>query len=151
MRSREQFLRTYTFLDRLLNDVYGKNHYDLLPTLKRKKIPYPGPLKHSSNGIQKRYENLEFLDRFNKEDINAIMRGIATYKKSGFNVDEISDKSELDRKGNPVWAPYSDANREEYDQEIGLVSMHTRVKRDDHDSPSEKLRAEMKFQGWNSY
>ena len=118
LRSREQFLRTYTFLDRLLNDVYGKNHYDLLPTLKRKKIPYPGPPKHSSNGIQKRHENLEFLDRFNKEDINAIMRGIATYKKSGFNVDEISDKSELDRKGNPVWAPYSDANREEFDQII---------------------------------
>ena len=118
LRSREQFMRTYTFLDRLLNDVYGKNHYDLLPTLIRKEIPYPGPPKHSSNGIQKRHENLEFLDRFNKEDIDAIMRGIATYKESGFNVDEISDKSELDRKGNPVWAPYSNANRKEFDQII---------------------------------
>ncbi|MEC9112083.1 MAG: DUF1592 domain-containing protein, partial [Verrucomicrobiota bacterium] len=118
LRSREQFMRTYTFIDRLLNDVYGKNHYDLLPTLIRKEIPYPGPPKHSSNGIQKRHENLEFLDRFNKEDIDAIMRGIATYKESGFNVDEISDKSELDRKGNPVWAPYSNANRKEFDQII---------------------------------
>ena len=118
LRSRERFLRTYTFLDRLLNDVYGKNHYDLLPTLIRKEIPYPGPPKHSSNGIQKRHENLEFLDRFNKEDIDAIMRGIATYKESGFNVDEISDRSELDRKGNPVWAPYSNANRKEFDQII---------------------------------
>ncbi|MEC9043680.1 MAG: DUF1592 domain-containing protein, partial [Verrucomicrobiota bacterium] len=118
LRSREQFMRTYTFLDRLLNDVYGKNHYDLLPSLIRKEIPYPGPPKHSSTGIQKRHENLEFLDRFNKEDIDAIMRGIATYKESGFNVDEISDKSELDRKGNPVWAPYSNANRKEFDQII---------------------------------
>ena len=46
------------------------------------------------------------------------MRGIASYKKGDFKVDEISDKSELDRNGNPVWAPYSDANRNEFDQII---------------------------------
>lgn len=118
LRSREKFLRTYTFFDQLLNDIYGKDHDDLLPKLTRKEIPYPGPPKHSSNGIQKRHENLEFLDRFNKEDIDAIMRGIASYKKGDFKVDEISDKSELDRNGNPVWAPYSDANRNEFDQII---------------------------------
>ena len=118
LRGREKFLRTYTFFDQLLNDIYGKDHDDLLPKLTRKEIPYPGPPKHSSNGIQKRHENLEFLDRFNKEDIDAIMRGIASYKKGDFKVDEISDKSELDRNGNPVWAPYSDANRNEFDQII---------------------------------
>ena len=118
LRSREKFLRTYTFFDQLLNDIYGKDHDDLLPKLTRKENPYPGTPKHSINGIQKRHENLEFLDRFNKEDIDAIMRGIASYKKGDFKVDEISDKSELDRNGNPVWAPYSDANRNEFDQII---------------------------------
>ena len=118
LRSREKFLRTYSFMQRLLKEIYGNQHKDLLPKLIRKEIPYPGPPKHSTNGIQKRHENLEFLDRFNKEDIQAILQGIATYKSTAYKVDEITDKSELDLKGNPVWAPYSNTNRAEFDSII---------------------------------
>ena len=120
LRSRERFLRTYPFMERLLNDIYGKEHKELFSKLVRKEIPYPGPPKHSTNGIQKRHDNLDFLDRFNHEDIRAILQGIATYKQTDFKVDENTAKSELDSQGKSVWAPYSDANRAEFNNIIEL-------------------------------
>lgn len=118
MRSRERFLRTYSFLERLLNDIYGEEYEKLLPKVVRKEIPYPGPPKHSTSGIQKRHDNLDFLGRFNQEDIRAILQGVATYKRTAFKVDEIKGKSGLDRSGKPVWAPYSEANLAEFENII---------------------------------
>ena len=115
MRSRERFLRTYSFLERLLNDIYGEEHEKLLPKVVRKEIPYPGPPKRVT---QKRHDNLDFLGRFNQEDIRAILQGVATYKRTAFKVDEITEKSELDRSGKPVWAPYSEANLAEFENII---------------------------------
>ncbi|MCP4974073.1 MAG: hypothetical protein GY914_10455, partial [Prochlorococcus sp.] len=115
MRSRERFLRTYSFLERLLNDIYGEEHEKLLPKVVRKEIPYPGPPKRAG---RKRHDNLDFLDRFNQEDIRAILQGVATYKRTAFKVDEITEKSELDRSGKPVWAPYSEANLAEFENII---------------------------------
>lgn len=118
LRSREQFMRTFSFMDRLLNEIYGEQHESLLPVLVRKQIPYPGPPKHSKNGIQKRHENLDFLGRFDREDIRAILLGIATYKRTDYRVDEVADRSELDRNGNPVWAPYRGEDLAEFDNII---------------------------------
>jgi len=115
LRSRERFLRTYSFLERLLNDIYGEEHEKLLPKVVRKEIPYPGPPKRAS---RKRVDNLGFLGRFNQEDIRAILQGVATYKRTAFKVDEIREKSELDRSGKPVWAPYSEANLAEFENII---------------------------------
>ena len=115
MRSRERFLRTYSFLERLLNDIYGEEHEKLLPKVVRKEIPYPGPPKRAS---RKRVDNLGFLGRFDQEDIRAILQGVATYKRTAFKVDEIREKSELDRSGKPVWAPYSEANLAEFENII---------------------------------
>ena len=118
LRSRERFLREYSFMERLLKDIYGDQHEVLLPEVVRKEIPYPGPPEHSTNGIQKRHENLEFLGRFDQEDIRAILRAVATCKRTAYQVVEVTDKSRLDRQGNPVWAPYSDADRDEFDSII---------------------------------
>lgn len=118
LRLREQFLRTFPFMQRLLRETYGDQHDALLPKLIRKDIPYPGPPKHTKNGIQKRHENLGFLDRFDREDIRAIFQGIATYKRSDYEISEDTGSFELDRNGNPVWAPYSDENRAEFDSII---------------------------------
>lgn len=118
LRSRDRFLRTYSFMERLLEEIYGDQHEVLLPKLVRKEIPYPGPPKHSTNGIQKRHENLDFLGRFDKDDIQAILRGIATYKRTDYAVEEVTAKAKLDRNGKPVWAPYSDADRAEFDSII---------------------------------
>ncbi len=115
IRSREAFLRSYSFMDQLLKEIYGDKNDQLLPKVIRQNVPYPGPPQHTNNGIQPRHENLEFLGRFNNEDTQAILRGIATYKQTPFTVEEISTKAELDRKGNAVWYPYSEANREEFD------------------------------------
>ncbi|MEM7476889.1 MAG: c-type cytochrome domain-containing protein, partial [Planctomycetota bacterium] len=45
LRSREQFLSTFTFLQRLLQELYGDEHDELLPKFVRMEIPYPGPPK----------------------------------------------------------------------------------------------------------
>ena len=118
LRSRENFLKNYSFIARLLEDIYGEEHEKLLPKVVRQEIPYPGPPKHQANGIQKRHENLEFLGRFDREDIQAILRGITTYKQTEYKVEEITEKSESDNKGNAVWAPYSEANLAEYNHII---------------------------------
>ena len=118
VRSRETFLRTYPFMVQLLKDIHGPQHEDLLPKLIRKEIPYPGPPKHSTSGIQARHENIEFLDRFNREDIQAILQGIAIYKRTAYAVKEVKTESQADRNGNAVWSPYSDANRAEFDNII---------------------------------
>jgi len=116
--AREKFMREFSFMDRMLREVFGDQHESLLPELNRIEIPYPGPPQHSQRGIQKRHENLGFLGRFNKQDIQAILQGIATYKTTGYEVQENVESMELDRKGVAVWAPYSDANRAEFDRII---------------------------------
>ncbi len=118
LRNREQFLRTYVFMERLLKNIYGEEHEKLLPKVVRQDIAYPGPPKHQANGIQKRHENLDFLGRFDQEDLQAILRGIVTYKGTEYKVEEITAKSESDNKGNAVWAPYSEANLAEYNHII---------------------------------
>ena len=118
LRRREEFLRTYPFMERLLKEIYGARHENLLPDVVRKKIPYPGPPSHSKKGVRGRHENLDFLGRFDQEDIRAILQGISAYKRTAFVVEELTAKSEEDLRGNPVWAPYSDANRAEYDEII---------------------------------
>ena len=118
LRSRENFLKSHSFMARLLKEIHGKEHEKLLPEVIRQDIPYPGPPKHQANGIQKRHENLEFLGRFDQEDIRAILRGITTYKQTEYKVEKITEKSESDNKGNAVWAPYSEANLAEYNHII---------------------------------
>lgn len=118
LRSREKFLKTYAFMEKLLKDLYGDQHASLLPEVVRKEIPYPGPPKHSTNGIQQRHTNLDFLGRFDQEDIRAILQGIATYKRTAYEVEELTAESKPDRQGKPVWAPYSDADRAEFDSII---------------------------------
>ena len=118
LRSREQFLTTYSNMEQLLKEIYGDQHEVLLPELVRKEIPYPGPPMHSKNGIQKRHENLDFLGRFDQEDIRAILQGIATYKRTAYEVEELAAESQPDRNGNPVWAPYRAADRDEFDNII---------------------------------
>jgi len=118
VRKREAFLRTYPFMERLLREIYGNRHQELLPTLVRQEIPYPGPPKHTQNGIQKRHENMEFLNRFNREDTQAILNGIANYKQTAYEVQENKANAQTDTKGNPVWAPYSDANLAEFNNII---------------------------------
>ena len=118
VRKREAFLRTYPFMERLLTEVYGNQHQELLPTLVRKELPYPGPPKHTKNGIQKRHENMEFLNRFNREDTQAILNGIAIYKRTAYTVQENTANSQTDAQGKAVWAPYSPANLAEFDNII---------------------------------
>ena len=42
LRSRENFLKTYSFMARLLEDIYGEEHEELQPEVVRQEIPTPG-------------------------------------------------------------------------------------------------------------
>lgn len=44
LRSREKFLTTYTYMDRLLKDIYGDEHTSLLPEVKRVDVRSPDPV-----------------------------------------------------------------------------------------------------------
>ncbi|MCP4830370.1 MAG: DUF1588 domain-containing protein [Proteobacteria bacterium] len=118
LRSRDRFLRTPGYMKRLLKDIYGDEHEKLLPELVRKQIAYPGPIAHKHGGFNKRNSNLGFLPRFNREDIQAIMRGIATYKETPYKIVELAEQAKLDSRGNLAWAPYSEADRAEFDRII---------------------------------
>ncbi|MGB1926012.1 MAG: DUF1592 domain-containing protein, partial [Rubripirellula sp.] len=118
MRNREAFLSNFHYLDRLLREIYSEEHELLLPELVRQEITYPGPPRHSTSGIQKRHENLEFLDRFDREDTQAILRGIRRYKQTAFTVAEDRKKPQQDNKGNSVWFPYTEKDYLEFDQII---------------------------------
>lgn len=115
IRARKKFLTSPSFMEQLLQDIYGQQHVKLLPKLVRKKIPYPGPPKHTNNGIQKRHENLEFLGRFDREDIQAILQGIATYIRTDYQVEEDMSEVKRDLQGNPVWSPYRKSDLAEFD------------------------------------
>jgi len=118
LKARETFLRNFSSFDHLLQEIYGDSHEALKPVVVHQKIPYPGPPQHSTNGIQKRHDNLEFLDRFDHEDIFSIMQGIRTYKTTAFVVTEDQGRAELDEKGDRVWAPYREADLTEFDEII---------------------------------
>ena len=60
------------------------------------------------------------MGRFNRDDIDAILQGITTYKKAEFKVNEIPAESLSDLKGNPVWVPYTEADRAEFEKIILL-------------------------------
>ena len=42
LRLREAFLTTPSFMEHLLQEIYGDQHDELLPTYVRNNIPYPG-------------------------------------------------------------------------------------------------------------
>ena len=114
IRAREEFLTTPSFMEQVLQNIYGKQHDALLPTYVRNEIPYPGPPKHTNNGIQKRHDNLEFLGRFDQEDIHSILQGIATYIRTDYKIEEVASEVKPDLQGNPVWAPYRQSDLIEF-------------------------------------
>lgn len=118
LRNRLDFLTTFSFMETLLKEIYGKEHEKLQPRLTRIVAPYPGPPRHSTAGIQSRQDNLEFLDRFDKEDTRAILEGIARYTQSDFDFQEDKSRSQANQKGEHVWSPYTKKNRTDFDRII---------------------------------
>ncbi len=109
LRSRQQFLTTYSYMEHLLKDIYGDGNDALLPKLQRTEAPYPGAVMKNGKP-QKRNDNLGFLPRLNAEDVDAIFHGIATYKK-----DDLTFK-EVVAEGQTSWGPYTGMQREAFDE-----------------------------------
>jgi mono/diheme cytochrome c family protein len=92
LRSRAQFLNTYTYMDRLLKDIYGSQHYALLPEVKRVDVRYPDPV--IKNGKVHIEPNLGLLGRMDKADLEAVFRGIHAYHGEGVEFDRVIEQSE---------------------------------------------------------
>ena len=92
LRSREQFLNTYTVMDRLLNDIYGSQHDSLLPEVKRVDVRSPDPV--IKNGKVHVETNLGLLGRMDRSDLEAVYRGINAHGGDGVEYERIIEQSE---------------------------------------------------------
>jgi mono/diheme cytochrome c family protein len=92
LRSREKFLTTYTYMDRVLKDIYGEQHDALLPEVKRVDVRAPDPLM--KNGKPHFETNLGLLGRMDKADLEAVYRGINAYQGKDVEYDRVIEQSE---------------------------------------------------------
>lgn len=94
LRSREEFLTTYSYMERLLNEIYGEKHAGLLPRLKRLEVKNPDPvMKDGKAQIQ---TNFGLLERMDSLDLEAVYRGINAYRSEGAECDRIVEQCERD-------------------------------------------------------
>ncbi|MGY8642206.1 MAG: DUF1588 domain-containing protein [Verrucomicrobiales bacterium] len=118
LRSRKDFLTTDNYIDHLLEEIYGDKHEALLPKLERVDIPFPGMRKRKFPGEKTyRIQRPEFINSLDKQDVDAVFRGIVTYKKTPDEVTEDTAKVMKDDKGS-LWAPYLDDQRADYEEII---------------------------------
>ena len=112
LRSREDFLSIEGSMDHLLQEIYGDKHEALLPRIERVDIPFPG-MPQKAHRIQRS----GFLNRQDKQDVEEVLRGIVTYKKTPDKVTEDTSREMKDDKGSP-WAPYLEEQRSDYERII---------------------------------
>ena len=121
LRRREGFLTTDGYIERLLQDIYVEKHEALLPKLKRVDIAFPGMRPRKFPGEKTyRIQRSEFLNGLDKQDVDAVFRGIVNHKKTPYEVAEDASKAEKDAKGE-LWTPYMDAQRADYEKIILLA------------------------------
>jgi mono/diheme cytochrome c family protein len=94
LHAREKFLTTYTYMDRLLKDIYGDQNAALLPEVKRVDVRSPDPF--IKNGKVHVETNLGLLGRMDKVDLEAVYRGINACQGEGVEYERIIELSERD-------------------------------------------------------
>lgn len=118
LRLRENFLLTDTYMDHLLQMIFGDKHEALLPKIERVNISFPGMRKRKFPGEKTyRIQRSEFLNSQDKEDVEAVFRSMVTYKKTPYKVAEDQAKERKDDKGEP-WTPYLEEQRLDYEKVI---------------------------------
>ena len=118
LRARESFLTTDGYMERILKEIYGDRHEALLPKLVRVDIPFPGMRPRKFPGEKTyRIQRPEFINGLDKQDVDAVFRGIVTYKKTPYKVTENATKLKKDVKGE-LWAPYLDDQRADHEKII---------------------------------
>jgi hypothetical protein len=94
LASREGFLTTPFYMERLLRDIYGEGNEALLPVIKRVDLPDPQPVMR--NGQVRIETNLGLLDRLDKIDLTAVFEGLHEYHKEGVEYERIIEQCERD-------------------------------------------------------
>jgi len=118
LRSREDFLTTDGYMERLLQVIYGDEHEVLLPKLVRVDIPYPGMRPRKFPGEKTyRIQRPEFINGLDRQDAEAVFRSMMTYKKTPNEFSEDMTKVAKDVKGE-TWAPYLDSQRADHESII---------------------------------
>ena len=94
LASRELFLTTHGYMERLLKDIYAGQNDALLPEFNRASVPDPLPMMR--NGQVMIEKNLGLLDRLDNIDLNAIFQGLHAYHREGEDFDRMIGQCERD-------------------------------------------------------
>jgi hypothetical protein len=94
LASRERFLTTHSYMERLLKDIYAEKNEALMPKAKRVSVPDPQPMMR--NGQVRIETNLGLLDRLDNIDLTAVFQGLHAYHKEGVAYDHVIEQSERD-------------------------------------------------------
>jgi hypothetical protein len=94
LASRERFLTTRSYMERLLKDIYAEKNEALMPKAKRVSVPDPQPMMR--NGQVRIETNLGLLDRLDNIDLTAVFQGLHAYHKEGVEFDRVIEQSERD-------------------------------------------------------
>lgn len=111
LKSRENFLTTNGYMERLLKDIHKGKHESLLPGVKRFEVSYPEAPTNKGKPAG-RITNLGLIGRLDGIDVEAVYHGIATHAGDGFGV-----KATPLEKGE-VYKPYPQSTRDAYDEII---------------------------------
>ena len=91
--TRKNFLNQ--FIKQIAKYIYKDKNEALLPTFAKLETPNP-PMKKDEKGNEWREGNLGILDRFEKQDMNAIYLGINLYKTADVKYEQVIEKCEKD-------------------------------------------------------
>jgi cytochrome c553 len=94
LASRERFLTTHSYMERLLKDIYADRNEALLPEAKRLSAPDPQPVMR--NGQVRIESNLGLLDRLDNIDLTAVFQGLHAYHEEGVAYDRVIEQCEHD-------------------------------------------------------
>ncbi len=92
LASREKFLTTHSYMERILKDIYGDKNEALFPKVNRLTVPDPKPVM--DKGQPKIERNLGLLERLDNTDLNAVFRGFHAYHKDGVEFDRVIEQCE---------------------------------------------------------
>ena len=92
LRSRENFLDSY--IERVVQDIYKEKNDALLPEFVRIQVEEIPDYKTDPKGKPVKRSNLELLRIRYGDDVPAIYRGIAKYKKDGVTFEQVIERCE---------------------------------------------------------
>lgn len=115
LAKRKQFLNDY--VEVVMKELYGEKNETLLPPFERVKVDDINELLDAKGSPIPKESNMELLHRrYDKQDVQAIYRGIQKYKKAGLSYEQVIERCERD------WF-YFGVNEERLEGRVSLMTI----------------------------